>query len=297
MKMNLRTDLAIEEFAKEQATSQEERNYFGCKVTYLDISEEEAKKYKKNGGQYYTLETTAFKELDHDKEQKVIKAIQKIMKELLDSLNIGFDDRIFVVGLGNSEITPDALGPLVVSKLLVTRHLFENNIMEDNMRIVSALAPGVMGQTGIETSDIIQAVVKKEKPSLVVVIDALAARSIRRINQSIQFTTSGINPGSGIGNKRKELSKKTLGTNVIAIGVPTVVDVLNITHDVFGHLDNLIEDENTKQEINNLRGQLFERIDEDEGLDFFVTPKEIDQNIVDMANVISRALNISFHNI
>lgn len=292
MKLTTRTDLALEEFSSDSAVEKNERTLYGCKVTSMNLTDEQAKLYKKNGGLYYTIETKAFKELNHDDEEKVIKVIQRVINELLEALEIDFNKKIFVVGLGNTQITPDSLGPLVVEKLIVTSHLEKANMLEDNYRSVSCLAPGVMGQTGIETSDIITSIVKKEKPDLVVVIDALAARSIKRVNQSIQITTSGINPGSGVLNKRKSITEKTLGTKLIAIGVPTVVDVVNITADVFEHLKRI----NTEH-VDALENKFLESLASDETFDFFVTPKEIDQNIEELASVISRALNISFHNL
>lgn len=295
MKYQYRTDLALEEFAQSAEIDSNTYEKYGCNISKMILTEEQAKPYKKNGGIYYTIETKAFVEFDSDLEHQCVKAIQEILLELLNELGITKRDEVFVVGLGNTEITPDALGPEVISKLIVTKHLLKLDNLPDNMGVVSALAPGVMGQTGIETSDIIKAIIKQEKPKLIIVIDALAARSISRINQSIQITTSGINPGSGVGNQRKELSKKTLGCDVIAIGVPTVVDVYNISNDIIENLENYLQE----QQI-NLDGHkegMTARIKTDENLDFIVTPKEIDQSIADLSEVISRALNISLHNI
>ncbi len=291
--MSIRTDLAIEEIATENGEMSQNFSKFDCNISKIVLDDEAAKKYKKNGGIYYTIETQAFRKLNHDMEQNVIKALQFVMRELLTELNITFDDSIFVVGLGNTEITPDSLGPLVVNKLIITKHIHELDTLDKNMRIVSAIAPGVMGQTGIETSNIVNAIVKKEKPKLIVVIDALAARSLKRINQSIQITTAGISPGSGVGNKRKELSFKTLGIPVIAIGVPTVVDIKDVSNDIF----EIIEGYQEGIQFEDTKNEFFSRIDEHEELDFIVTPKDIDQNIVDLAEVIGRGLNISFHNL
>lgn len=291
--MLLRTDLALEEVATENGSVNDNFMKFNCNISKIILNEEDAKKYKKNTGIYYTIETQAFKMADHDKEQDVIKALQFVIKDLLVDLNISFEDPIFVVGLGNTEITPDALGPMVVNKLIVTKHFYELGNLSEGMRIVSAIAPGVMGQTGIETSNIVNAIIKKEKPKLVVVIDALAARSLKRVNQTIQITTAGISPGSGVGNKRKELSQKTLNVPVIAIGVPTVVDIKDVSNDIFEVIENYEEG----MQFENTKNQFFSEIDEHEHLDFIVTPKDIDQNVVDLSEVISRGLNISFHNL
>lgn len=159
----------------------------------------------------------------------------KEFNHFLSKLNIGKDASCLVVGLGNWNVTPDALGPLAVENLVITRHLFElqpENV-QDGFRSVSAIAPGVMGLTGIETSDIIYGVIEKSKPDFIIAIDALAARSVERVNSTIQISDTGIHPGSGVGNKRKELSKDSLGIPVIAIGIPTVVDAVSITSDAF----------------------------------------------------------------
>lgn len=151
----------------------------------------------------------------------------------LEEVGVTKEASCLIVGLGNWNVTPDALGPIVVENVLVTRHLFQlqPESVEEGFRPVSAIRPGVMGITGIETSDVIYGIIEKTKPDFVIAIDALAARSIERVNSTIQISDTGIHPGSGVGNKRKELSKETLGIPVIAIGVPTVVDAVSITSD------------------------------------------------------------------
>lgn len=251
--------------------------------------------------------------------------------------NIGKEASCLVVGLGNSNVTPDALGPLTVENLLVTRHLFhlQPESVEEGFRPVSAVAPGVMGTTGIETSDIIHGIVEKIKPDFVIVIDALAARSIERVNATIQISDTGIHPGSGVGNKRKELSRETLGIPVISIGVPTVVDAVSITSDTidfmlkhfgremrenkrpssalapagwaFGKKKKFAEEDmpSAKQRSTFL-GMIGTLAEEEKrkliyevlaplGHNLMVTPKEVDMFIEDMANLLASGLNAALH--
>ena len=170
--------------------------------------------------------------------------------QFLEEIGINKEDRCLIVGLGNWNVTPDALGPIVVENVLVTNHLFQlaPEEVEEGYREVSAVSPGVLGITGMETSDIVQGIVTRAKPDFVIAIDALAARSIERVNTTIQMSNTGINPGSGIGNKRKAISKEALGLPVIAIGVPTVVDAVSIVSDsidfMLGHFGKEMQDQN-----------------------------------------------------
>jgi spore protease len=224
----------------------------------------------------------------------------------LQHLNISPEAKVLIIGLGNLNVTPDALGPLVVENVLVTRHYFQ--LMPDKVnpgyRQVSAIAPGVLGTTGIESSEIVQSIVEKSKPDLVIAIDALASRSLQRVNTTIQIADTGIHPGSGIGNKRKGLTKELLGVPVIAIGVPTVVfastivnssiDLMiahfrqqtNHSNQILGMLDQLQEAE---------RLELVREVLNPLGHDLLVTPKEIDQFIEDVANIIASGLNAALH--
>src|SRR5690606_24156142 len=167
----------------------------------------------KKAGEYLTLESQGIRQQNKEMEKELVRIFAKEFNAFMKKLNLKENSSCLVVGLGNWNVTPDALGPMVCENLLVTRHLFELHpeTVEDGYRSVAALAPGVMGLTGIETSDIIFSVVKKIKPDFVIVIDALASRAISRVNATIQISDTGIHPGSGVGNKRKELSKETLG--------------------------------------------------------------------------------------
>ncbi|MBE5955555.1 MAG: GPR endopeptidase [Lachnospiraceae bacterium] len=185
---------------------------------------------------------------------------------------------ILVAGLGNDQITSDSLGPDVIKNLFVTRHLMKEGIVK-NARLVSALIPGVMGQTGIETVEIIKGTVKEIKPDVLLVIDALAARNVKRLNKTIQICNTGIAPGSGVGNHRKEISKKTVGVDVIAIGVPTVIAVPTLVNDA---LSLLTEDADEMSLNHYIVPEL---------LDMFVTPKNIDEAVKKISYTISEAIN------
>lgn len=349
---SVRTDLAIEarEMVLAERSVQQEENLSqlegviikekevdDMKVSLVEITEEGEKQLGKKPGRYLTIEVQGIRQQDSKLQQKVEKIFAAEFARFLEGAGIKKNDSCLVVGLGNWNVTPDALGPLVCENLLVTRHLFElqpENV-EDGYRPVSALAPGVMGLTGIETSDIIFGVVEKTKPDFVIAIDALASRSIERVNSTIQISDTGIHPGSGVGNKRKELSKDTLGIPVIAIGVPTVVDAVSITSDTidfilkhfgkelregnrpsralapagmkFGERRKLTdEDLPEEKHRKTFLGMIGTLPDEEKrkliyevlspiGHNLMVTPKEVDVFIEDMANLLASGLNASLH--
>lgn len=193
-------------------------------------------------GNYITIYAPGLRTKDTPLRKTVSKIFAKEFSKYVSHLDENAS--VLVVGLGNANATPDAIGPAVTDNLLISRHFFQvmPDKVEKGFRPVSALSPGVMGQTGIETGDIILGVIQQIKPALVVVIDALASRSIERINTTIQIADSGINPGAGVGNKRMAINKETLGIPVVAIGIPTVVDAVTIVHDameyVSSHLNN-----------------------------------------------------------
>ncbi len=274
--MSMRTDLALEArelFLKNAdikdkilSSKNKKDNIIIQSVEILD--ERTSQVIKKPVGKYITLESEDFKLSD---PALIKKASYVLKEELLNILKTISYKTILIVGLGNRNITSDALGPQVISKVMVTRHLKEYmpEHIDDDIMPVSAISPGVLGITGIETNDIISAVCKKVNPDLVFVIDALASSSPKRIATTIQITDTGINPGSGVGNNRKEISKNSLGIPVIAIGVPTVVDLVSVV---------------SPSDKNN-----FEK-------DFFVTPKEIDRLIENLSKIIANGINLSLHN-
>lgn len=291
MKFLPRTDLASEDLESNKKSIDEyEEN--GVKVQKIIIGPEESKQYKKKEGTYYSLYSDSIVLLDHDECSNISLCLKKILEDIYEELGLSLSSYILVVGLGNDEVTPDSLGPKVIKKLLVTKHYDDLGQLDDNLGVVGAIAPGVMGQTGIETSDIIKALVKKTKPELVVVIDSLASRSLHRVNRTIQISTAGINPGSGIGNKRKEISEKSIGVPVVAIGVPTVVDVISIFNDTLEYVSKITEEEKIEYNEYDVKEALNES-----NLDYMVTPKEVDEVMNMLSDIISKGINTSIHNL
>ena len=199
----------------------------GIITTIVEVLNENGEKaVSKKMGKYVTMEISDMNYLGEKEKEDVKKQVSLVIKEL-----IGDDKKksILVVGLGNISVTPDALGPKVVKDIDVTRHLikFAKELVEPNTRSVSAISPGVLGTTGIETSEIINSIVEKTKPDIILAIDSLASGSIHRIGNTIQFSNTGITPGEGVRNKRDEINEENLGVPVIAVGVPTVVDIFS----------------------------------------------------------------------
>ncbi len=314
---SIRTDLAIE--AKELIESDadtDESEIEGVKVTIEEIcaenitvtwveifNEQGAKHMGKPMGNYVTIESDAMKENDRETHEEIIKVLSK---RLIKLRKLEENSVILVVGLGNWNVTPDALGPRVVSKILVTRHIKEQvpELIDESVRPVCAIAPGVMGITGIETSEIVKGVVDKIHPDLVIAIDALAARRTNRINTTIQMSDTGVNPGAGMGNKRTALNEETLGVPVIAIGVPTVVDAATLVNDTMDCiLDSMIQ----AVDKGTAFYETLSSLDKDEKYamiteilnpyvgNMFVTPKEVDSVIERLANMIANAVNIALH--
>lgn len=286
MKKMKRTDLALE--AKEaieddgeiQGVVLEKKEEDGITLSTLEIlSDEGSKKIGKRKGTYITIE------METEKDENIIAELVRQLERLVKEKRENF----FVLGLGNREITPDALGPLTVDKVIATRHLVrEFGIkMKEKYKLldVQALAPGVMAQTGIEIQEIVRGVVEKTKPDVVLVIDALAARSIHRLGKTIQLTDTGISPGAGVGNNRKELNQSTLGVEVIAIGVPTVVDAETIVED---YMEVGLEKSSlTMQE----REQFMCQFKNKKMKGMFMTGQDVDQRVKRMSKIISMALN------
>ncbi|WP_156291121.1 GPR endopeptidase [Oceanobacillus salinisoli] len=352
-KYQVRTDLAVEardmyvETEQKAKQKQEreselkgvtfkEKHQDNIKISYVDINEEGAQLIGKKAGSYVTIYADGVKRQDTKRQEAAAKILAKELEQLIQKNNIPKDGTGLIVGLGNWNVTPDALGPMTVEKTLVTSHLFklQYETVSDGYRPVAAVTPGVMGVTGIETSDIIFGIVEKFKPDFVVAVDALASRSIERVNETIQLSDSGIHPGSGVGNKRKELSKDTLGVPVMAIGVPTVVDAVTITSDTidfilkhfgrewnekdrpskalapagmsFGgkkYTEEDLPDEEKRQTFMGIVGtlseeekrKLIQEVLTPTGHNLMVTPKEVDGFMVDMANLIAEGVNAALH--
>lgn len=243
----VRTDLALEAHDYARAalgksvpgvTIDTERDD-GITVTRVSVTDETgARAIGKQPGTYVTLEVPGLRRQDTPLRHRVAGRLAQELEGFFDRLGLGPQSSVLVIGLGNAQVTPDALGPLVVENLLVTRHLFElaPEQVAHGYRPVSALAPGVLGTTGIETSDIVLAICRYVRPDAVIVVDALAARALERVNTTIQIADTGIQPGSGVGNKRKPLDRTALGVPVLAIGVPTVVDAATIAYDAIDYV-------------------------------------------------------------
>ncbi len=308
-----RTDLALEakEIYEEERDSSEipgvkidKKEHENCTVTIVDILDEQGAEIMNKGvGKYVTLESNLMK---YDDDESRDEMIGYLKDELIEILGTDKTKKTLVIGLGNWNITSDALGPRAVSKTLVTRHIFKNynKDYDDDFTEVSALSPGVMGITGLETSETVKSIVDKIKPDRVIAIDALASRKMERVNTTIQISTAGISPGGGVGNKRKALNKEYLGVDVIAIGVPTVVDAATLTIDVLDMaIDNLMSQTGEGEVFYNMLKGLKEEEKYHlikDSLDpydknLIVTPKDIDETIENLSIIISEGLNKSLH--
>lgn len=301
----IHTDLALEsrELAMERAANQEPsgiqtqtQQEGDTLITRVLIQTEEAgRSIGKLPGYYVTLESQGLRTRDRDKLEEVSLLVAKEIEGFIARMKINDEDPCLVIGLGNWDATPDALGPKVVEHILVSRHLKHLTPPEKKggLRPVSALAPGVLGTTGIETGEIVQGVVGKTGPKFIVVIDALASRSTSRVGNTIQIADTGIHPGSGLGNKRIGITPQTMGIPVIAIGVPTVVEAGTIIYDAFGEMvrrdPSLIHPKAVNQR------EIMQRVLSPYMNSLIVTPKEIDVMIEDLSTVVSGALNIALH--
>ncbi|MGF7143924.1 spore protease [Anaerotaenia torta] len=296
MSCKVRTDLALEmreSFPEDDVEikgvilteNYDEAN--DIRVSVVEIKDERgAKAMEKPIGVYITIEAPKINNTSEDYYQPAVEEIARQLRTLSGDLK---REEILVVGLGNREVTPDALGPQVVDSLFITRHLIREYGKEfkerNHLGSVSAISPGVMAQTGMETLEIIKGIVKETSPKLLIVIDALASRSVSRVNTTVQLTDTGISPGSGVGNNRKALNEESLGTKVIAIGVPTVVDAATIVADTLTKYmeKSGFDEHDINQFINEIREQQIENM--------FVTPKNVDEAVKRLSNTISEAIN------
>lgn len=312
-----RTDLAIEISSTLKLNQDEDyqipgvevgKNYiedYDITVTHVGVKDETGEKSMgKPIGDYITIECSQIKENDPDTHKEVINLLAESIASLLPKKERK-ETEVLVIGLGNRFATPDTLGPKVANKVLVTRHLNMKTpeSIDESVCHLSSLAPGVMGLTGIETVEIISGVAERIKPDCIIAIDALAARSASRINSTIQITNTGISPGAGVGNQRKQLNEASVGCPVIAIGVPTVVDTATLVTDALNQLIenmlkqvehssfyDILKDLSEQEKYELIRETLFPQIG-----DLFVTPKEIDEVIEYLTNIIANGINIAVH--
>ncbi len=317
-KYNIRTDLALEEkerFESDQVEVQgvvleeeydKERE---IRVTTVRIETENgAKTMGKPVGTYLTIEAPNLSSPDEGIHREVSEELAKYLIEVMKK-NIPeseHDKEVLVIGLGNRQATPDALGPYVADNLNVTRHIVKEYgkyaALEEMNCVVSAIVPGVMAQTGMETAEIIKGVVRETKPDLLIVIDALAARNSRRLNRTIQIADTGINPGSGVGNYRNAITKETIGVPVIAIGVPTVVDAVTIVSDTMENLLSALETSESLKGVGLVLGgyseaekyELIKELIAPNLNSMFMTPKDIDETVKRLSYTISEGLNLAF---
>lgn len=301
---NIRTDLAIEAHemcSKKKAEETEVRGVIvteekkdGAFLTVIDVkSRQGEKELGKPMGKYITIEAPEIKFSDEALENTA-KIIAEQIREIC---HITENTKTLVVGLGNDMITPDALGPKVISQLMVTNHIktYMSELLDESYSSVCAIVPGVLGTTGIETTDIIKGVADKIKPEIVICVDALATRSVNRISTTVQISDTGISPGSGVENKREEISEKSIGAKVISIGVPTVVDAATIASD---SIDAVIE---TSEELKflcdgNERRNIIKKTLLGSEKNMMVTPKDIDLVIRRAAKVVADGINLALHN-
>lgn len=317
-KYKIRTDLAMEQKERFESDHVEvsgvvlEEEYDEekeIKITTVRIETENgAKAMGKPVGTYLTLEAPNMAAADEGYHREISETLagflEKYMKDTEENQEKGYS--VLVVGLGNREVTPDALGPYVVDQLNVTRHIVQEYgryaVGKGGSRIVSAIVPGVMAQTGMESAEIIRGIVNETTPDLIMVIDALAARSTKRLNRTIQISDAGIYPGAGVGNHRSEITKDTMGIPVIAIGVPTVVDAATIVNDTMENFIKALETSETLKGVGVvLQGynsaekyELVKELIAPHLNGMFVTPKDIDDTVRRISYTISEAMNMLF---
>lgn len=308
---NFRTDLASERRDIYQKANNLSTEIDGIESTKEEIDEnirvERVKITNANGekaigkpiGNYVTIDVKKLKIAQEEEIKKASETLSNELKKIIDS-HIDKQAEILVVGLGNIYVTPDSLGPKVINEIEVTRHIINYlpQYVEEGTRMVSAISPGVLGTTGIETVEILKGIVDNINPKLVIVIDALASRSIERISSTVQISDTGIVPGAGVGNTRSEISKRTLGIPVVAIGIPTVVETAVLVNDSLNLFIEKLQDEAKSNDyLNHLKEEdNYEEIKEvllPKDYNLIVTPKEIDDLIENMKDIVAQGINQS----
>lgn len=315
---SVRTDLALEEKERFESDDVEiqgvilEEDYneeTEMRITKVVIETENgAKVMGKPVGTYLTLETPNLAVSDEEEHLEVAKQLSIQIRSLMEKN--GFDGRedfsVLVVGLGNRNVTPDALGPYVADHLHVSRHIVKEYgkyaMGLEHASLVSAVVPGVMGQTGMETAEIVRGIVKETKPDLVIAVDALAARNSRRLNRTVQVADTGIHPGSGVGNHRGGMTKESLGVPVIGIGVPTVVDAATIVNDTMENFVRALESSKALQSAGEIlrsytpaeKYELVKELISPHLHGMFMTPKDVDEMVHQISHTIAEALNMIF---
>lgn len=281
--MAFRTDLAVEAIENHKTAAalphvrQSDRTLEGFAVHEVRIlSEDAAREIGKPQGRYLTLELDALIRREEDAFPRACKALSTLLRELLPHPN---DGPVLIAGLGNRMITPDAIGPQTADHVIATRHLVaQSSAIFADWRPVSALAPGVLGQTGVETGEVICGVLDRVRPAAVIAVDALAAGRLSRLLRTVQLADTGITPGAGVGNARAALNEQTLGVPVIAVGVPTVVDGATLAHEISSQL-----------------GQPACEALDDLSQPVMITTRDIDREVADISRMIGYAVNMALH--
>lgn len=331
-KYQIRTDLVVDLIEKDSKLETKYK-YKNITVSNIKLDKENSNLLKRKEGLYTTIH---FEDItDKTNYKDVLKVMAEELTKIINESGIKEKDSCMIIGLGNEKSTADELGVTTAKKVTVTKHIYDlTGTLEEGYRISTCLIPGVMGTTGIETSDIISSVVKEVSPDFLIIIDALASDSIDRLLKTIQITNTGINPGSGIGNNRKEISSDIFNIPVIAIGVPTVVDATTIVNDTLNFMkkhfsyniknkDNLVNKLVPQNKINYLKNNNYSLSKEETtyflgalgnlskqeqkllinnvltpiGYNLIVTPKEIDYIVLKLTDLLSKAINKSIHNI
>lgn len=314
---SVRTDLALEEKERFESDHVEisgvvlEEDYDEAselRVTRVEIKTENgAKAMGKPVGTYLTIETPNLAMPDEKSQTVIAEKVCSFIKELIRKFEVKDKDlSILVVGLGNREVTPDSLGPCVADHLSVTRHIVKEYgkyaIGVDDAPMISAVVPGVMGQTGMESAEIVRGIVSETNPDVIIAVDALAARNSKRLNRTIQIADTGIHPGSGVGNHRNGMTMETLGVPVIGIGVPTVVDAATIVNDTMENFIRALESSDSLKGV----GEVLRSYNAGEKYEFvkelisphlngmFVTPKDVDEMVHHISHTLSEAINMLF---
>lgn len=314
----IRTDLAVEE--KESfpgnggeiegvSLSKWSHDKIQIHMTEVKIMDEEgAKAMGKPIGTYITLEADNLSQKDEDYHREVSDILSQQIERLRKEIHVKKErPSVLVVGLGNASVTPDALGPKVLHNLLVTRHLNlqygKEFCSEKDLPVLSGIIPGVMAQTGMETAEILKGIIRETKPDFLIVIDALAARTVRRLGTTIQLTDTGIHPGSGVGNHRNSLTKESMGVPVIAIGVPTVVGAAAIVHDTVSAMISALSQNSATKGMGDYMKEvtpeeqydLIRELLEPEFGPLYVTPPDIDETIAQLSFTISEGIHMAFY--
>lgn len=307
---NFRTDLALERrdiYQKANKLNQidgvestEEEINDNIKVSRVKITNSKGEEaLGKPIGTYVTIDVKKLKMAGEEEIQKTSEVLTDELKKIVE-MHVNNQEDILIVGLGNIYVTPDALGPKVINEIDVTRHIIKYlpQYVDEATRPVSAISPGVLGTTGIETVEILKGIVENIHPKLLIVIDALASRSIERISSTIQISDTGIVPGAGVGNTREEISENSLGIPVVSIGIPTVVELATLVSDGIDiFIDRLQEKAESNEYLNKLQqNDKYEEVKEALNVgdyNMIVTPKEIDDLIENMKDIVARGINFA----